>query len=228
LRGGAEQPVGAPAKGHADATWTVDRTDAFAATDCLRATVTATGIDRAAVVASLAFDLLGEANLAQLLKRHGNRVALPIKDLARWTKNIVGDGRMTMAIAPEGHWRLTARFGKGDPWVYPYFDLPRGMDLSVATALLVRARCQKPAAVRVFLWEGKGVGYLTGNSIIPADGEWHTATVRFADLTLSTANAPDANGRLDLKQVRRISIGLNSRAPANVLDVSDVFVVGRK
>jgi hypothetical protein len=50
------------------------------------------------------------------------------------------------------------------------------------------------------------------------------AVVRFQDLILSGANAPDPNGRLDLDQVRRISIGMNSRADENRLEVSDVCV----
>lgn len=78
----------------------------------------------------------------------------------------------------------------------------------------------------MFLWEGDtGVGYLTSRTIIPADGRWHTATIRFTDFSLSGANAPDANGRLDRDQVRRVSIGMNSDAADNELEVSDVYVM---
>jgi hypothetical protein len=161
-----------------------------------------------------------------VLKDHPKRVPLPIHELARWRKNVAGHGRMTMEWAGRKHWRLSVTFGQGDPWVYPFFRLPKGVDLARAGALVVRARCHKPAEVRVFLWEGDtGVGYLTPSSIIPADGNWHTAVVRFADLARSTANAPDPNHRLDLRTVRRISIGLNSHGRQNTLDVSDVFVV---
>lgn len=69
------------------------------------------------------------------------------------------------------------------------------------------------------------VGYRTGRSIVPADGAWHVAAVRTSDLVPSTANRPDPNGRLDLDQVRRISIGLNSRAPDNTLELSDIYLV---
>ena len=61
---------------------------------------------------------------------------------------------------------------------------------------------------------------------MPADGKWHTTIVRFAELSNSVYNAPDPNGRLDLKLVRRISIGMNSDAPDNVLEVSDLVLIG--
>jgi hypothetical protein len=43
---------------------------------------------------------------------------------------------------------------------------------------------------------------------------------------LSGANAPDDNGRLDLPQVRRISLGLNSDAAENRLEISEVYLAG--
>jgi hypothetical protein len=69
-----------------------------------------------------------------------------------------------------------------------------------------------------------GVGYLTSRSIILADGKWHTSFVRFDELSLSGANRPDPNSRLDLDQVDRISVGLNSESKENRLDVSDLYV----
>ena len=77
------------------------------------------------------------------------------------------------------------------------------------------------ATIRVFFWEGDGgVGYLTGTPIVPADGLWYPTVVRFADLSPSSANTPDTNGRLDLEQVRRISVGINSEARQNGLEVN--------
>jgi hypothetical protein len=69
------------------------------------------------------------------------------------------------------------------------------------------------------------VGYITPKPIIPADGRWHVGIARFADLVHSDANRPDPNGRLDLDQVRRISIGMNSRTAENTLEVSDACLV---
>ncbi len=82
--------------------------------------------------------------------------------------------------------------------------------------------------MRVFLWEGeRNVGYLTSRSIIPADGEWHVAVVDFKSLTLSGANDPDPNGRLDLDKVARLSIGMNARERSAALEVSALYVLGR-
>ena len=79
--------------------------------------------------------------------------------------------------------------------------------------------------VRIFLWEGdKDVGYLTLDSIIPADGRWHVGRVQFRDLKPSTANTPDTNGRLDLEHVRRLSLGMNSAEDEDTLEVSDLYV----
>jgi len=218
----AEQKVVVPAKGFADVEWVLDLSDAFAAADVVTATVTAgDGIP------PLSVDLFGEASVEQVKERYKKPVRLPIGDLAAWQKNIVGDGTMTMAKTPEGGWRLEATFAQGDPWVYPFFRLPKGIDLRRGTALVLKARCKGRAAVRIFLWEGEsGVGYLSPEGIIPADGEWHTATVRFDGLQVSTANRPDGNARLDLGTVRKISIGLNSEAKSNVLEVAEAYVVG--
>jgi hypothetical protein len=67
---------------------------------------------------------------------------------------------------------------------------------------------------------------LTPASAIPPDGKWHTAVVRFKDLVLSGANTPDPNGRLDLDEVKRISIGFNTQSVENRLEVSDVYLLG--
>ena len=134
---------------------------------------------------------------------------------------------MTLESQSDGSVRLTVSFTNGNRWVYPYFTLSDDVDLSRFSALILRARCERPATVRVFLWEGqRGVGYLTAGGIVPADGKWHAAEIRFADLTLSGANAPDADGRLDLSQVRRISFGMNSDAAENRLEIGEAYLVG--
>jgi hypothetical protein len=214
------------AQGLADVIAAVDLRDAFAKSDRVTITVTAEGKD-AGRIAPLSVDLLGEATVAQLLRRYPRRARLPIEEQTRWQANAPGHAKMSMSVSPEKTWRLGVSFGKGDRWVYPYFRLPDGMDLSKAVGLVLRARCEKPAAVRVFLWEGdRGVGYITPGSIVAPDGKWHAAVVRFDDLVFSTANAPDPNNRLDLQEVRRISIGMNSEADQNALEIGEGYVVG--
>jgi hypothetical protein len=225
------QTVAIPPAAFADAAWELDLGDAFAASGRLCITVAAK--DKLAPAHSwpayeLAIDLIGEATLQQHLARCARKVRLPIDDLARWTPNVPSYGKMTMTRTDEGQWRLGVEFGKGDAWVYPYFRLPDDVAVAGYQGLVIRARCQGPAVVRVMVWEGDtGVAYLTGDaSIIPADGAWHAAMVRFADLSLSGANAPDPDGRLDLEKVRKISFGMNSLVPRNRLEISDVYLVG--
>ena len=224
----AGQDANVPAAGHVDVRWEIDLRGAFAAGNHVEVTVRAQGAG-AGVADVLVMDFSGEATLEQMLKAFPGRTRLPIEQTKRWAPNITGDGTMTVAATPEGHWRLDAQFAKGDPWVYPFFALPEDVTLAGAKGLLIRARCLQPAAVRVFCWEGeKGVGYLTPGEVVPADGQWHAALVRFGDLVPSGANAPDPDGRLDLAKVRRISIGLNSKARRNTLEVSDLYVLGGK
>lgn len=208
----------------AEAAWRVDLSGSFADFAPARIRVEARGPD--GVRDRLAFAVLGEPSLQEALAGLARRERLPIEERARWSDNISGGGTMTMeAPAPAG-WKLDVKHAAGtDRWAYPNFRLPDGLDLSQARGLLIRARCKAPGDVRVFLWEGEtGVGYINLTSLIPADGEWHVARVDFDALSASAANAADPNARLDLKEVRRIGLGLNSRVDANVLEISDLFV----
>lgn len=215
-----------PASGFADAAWDVDLSAAFTRHNEIAATVRPAG-NAPQPVLPLVITLIGEPTLSQCLARHPQQVRLPLGESARWQPNVPSSGRMSLEPQPDCSVRLNVSFAEGDRWVYPYFTLPDDVDLSRFSALVLRTRCERPAAVRVFLWEAdRGVGYLTPKSIVPADGKWHAAEVRFAELTLSGANAPDDNGRLDLPQVRRISIGLNSDAAENRLEVSEAYLVG--
>jgi len=220
--------VRVPASGVAEAAWEVDLQDAFAVSDQVRLVVrpSAEAPER---TLPLAVTLIGQATLAQRLARYPRQVQLPLGQADRWKPGIPSYGRLELRPQPDHSVSLSASFTQGDRWVYPSFRLPDDVDMSRFSALVLRARCERPATVRVFLWEGeRGVGYLTADSVIPADDKWHAAEVRFDELTLSGANAPDDDGRLDLKQVRRIAIGMNSDAAENQLEVSAAYLVGSR
>ncbi len=205
--------------------WTVDLGALIASTGQVTAHVVAG--NKAGLRDQLSVDLTGEANLAQTLAHTRLTVPLHIADRSRWTANMSPPGTMEIDSSGESAWRLRVKQERGgDHWVYPFFKLPPQVRLEKAGGLILRARCARPAMVRVFLWEGdKDVGYLTPDSIIPADGKWHVGRVQFRDLMPSTANSPDSNGRLDLESVRRISLGMNHAFNENVLEVSDLYVV---
>ncbi len=218
--------VRVPAAGFADAAWEVELSDAFAVRDEINMVVRPAK-EAPERTLPLAVTLIGQATLAQRLARYPRRVQLPLGQAERWQPGIPSYGRLDLRPQPDNSVSVAASFTAGDRWVYPSFQLPDDVELRRFSGLVLRARCERPATVRVFLWEGdRGVGYLTADSLIPADGKWHAAEVRFDELTLSGANAPDDNGRLDLNQVRRIAVGMNSDVPDNRLEVSEVYVVG--
>jgi len=204
------QDISVPASGSTVANWSVDLQKGSDIDDGLELIFTATN-RTGQEETRLVVDSECEPSLSRILKRHPDGIRLPVAELSRWRANIAGHGKMTMERTDDDHWQMHARFTQSDRWVYPYFRLPESLDLSKAKAIAIRARCQKPATVRLFLWEGDtGVGYLTTRSLIPADGMWHRALVRFHEFSLSGANRPDPNDRLNLDQVDRISVGLNS------------------
>lgn len=217
--------VAIPAAGLADATWTLDARRLLSPAG--RLTVEVTADDQAGrSLAGLALDFFGEPDLERWLKEFPRQARLPIGELARWKPAIGAKGHMAMTTPADAAWRLEAHFGEGDRWVYPRFALPDEVDLTRFTGLIVRARAESAGTVRAFLWEGdSGTGYITGG-LIPADGRWHTAHVAFDSLLPSTANAPDANHRLDLDTVRAISLGMNSDTADNALDVAEAYLVG--
>ena len=225
--GSRARSVEIPAEGVVDVGWLVNLGPAFVTADSTIVRVVATSgtVPRISPLAARFFD---GATLEQIVARFDRQARLPIGDLARWTPHAGAQGKVEMTSSDDVAWRMDVSFGEGDAWAYPQFELPGEIDLARAEALVLRVRCHGPAAVRLFLWEGDtGVGYLPGNPIVPADGRWHAAAVCFDDLSPSSANRPDENHRLDLEQVRKISVGLNGEARQNGLEVSDVYVVGR-
>jgi len=218
------QEISVPASGSAVAKWSADLqklADIDAKIELIFTATNRAGQEETRLVV----DLVGEPSLSRILKQHPDSIRLPVTELSRWRTNITGHGKMSMKRTDDGNWQMHAKFTQSDRWVYPYFRLPESLDLTKATRFAIRARCQKPATVRLFLWEGDtGVGYLTPRSIITADGKWHTGLVRFDELSLSGANRPDPNDRLDLDQVDRISIGMNSDSGENQLEVSDLYL----
>lgn len=220
------QDVTIPAEGYADVRWDVDLIGAFAATGLLRATVRTYGAG-AQPGEMVEVDLSGNPTLQQVLHRYSRKQRLAIDDLAAWRASITGSGEMTMETLEGGGWKMNCRFQGGDRWVYPYLQLPQDVAVDQYSAIVVRAKCAEKASVRLFLWEGDtGVGYLSP-ILIPSDGKWHTAVALFDDFSVSGANRPDPNHRLDRDQVRKIAIGMNADSDENTLEVSEVYLVGK-
>ena len=222
---GAEQRLRLAGGATAESDWELDLRQAFMPDGRLGVTFTASPLGGSGPDTRLSVDLLGEASLPELLAHHPGHRRLPIEEAHRWHPLAAAHAAITLSDAGSAAWQMEVAFGEGDKWAYPQFVLPDDVAMEQFVGLLIRARCSAPAAGRVFLWEGDtNVGYISPGSIIEPDGRWHTAVVRFDELTPSAANAPDPNQRLDLDLVRRISVGFNSEAAENDLELSDVYL----
>jgi hypothetical protein len=217
------------AGGQAKANWGIPLDGFFDQSDERVVTVEAREKSSAGrVLDRLSLVFRGETELPRLLARFDATTRLPIGDLKRWTKSASAGTTVELSGTEAGGWVMDVNYPRGvDRWAYPSFNLPEGMDLAHAQGIVLRAKLKDRAAARVFLWDGPA-GYINGASFVPADGEWHAVFVPFARLTPSGANAPDPNHHLDLAQVRRISLGLNSEVDQNRLEVSDAYLVGSR
>jgi hypothetical protein len=221
--------IEAPARGVADADLRIDLAQ-FVDQRAQAAVTVCAQADGVARIDPLMIRVRPNLTVEAMLKLFPISKSLPVADLSRWTKNIVGDGQMRMSATPDGHWVLDVKFAKGDPWVYPFFALHKGGSLPRACGLVIRAKCDGAADVKVMLHES-GKGEMVSQPIIPADGKWHAAMVSFDDLPPHLSAAPfdfDAKGNVDLKTFDSLTVGLNGQSPDkhNVLEVSDIWLVG--
>lgn len=187
--------------------------------DNRRIDITATADDgsRVAPAALVVVPDSGGSGVAEHLAESAYHFALEVSEDYRWEKS--SGGRLTFHHDPSSAWGYTVTFPEGaDRWAYPRFSLPQEVDMSRATGVLVRARCLRPASVRLMSWDTDGTRSLTKSSVIPADGNWHVAYVPFAAYRQALAN--DA--------ITKISVGFNSQEDVNTLEISDLYVVGKR
>lgn len=161
-------------------------------------------------------DLDGTALLASIPA--ADRRALTAADLAGLDRNIAAGARAAITAGVDGSTRIAVDFGQGDRWAYPKLVLPAG-GLGRFDAMVIRARCLKPAEPRVFVYRGLS-GWYTAEAVFPADGAWHWTLVRLSDLEHCPATAIDPVGRLEPAAADAISLGFNSIGPANTLEVA--------
>jgi hypothetical protein len=157
--------------------------------------------------------------LNEYLSAYKYNFALPIGDLNRWMKNSSGD--MQISISGSGTVQIDEKFKDKNNWAFPWLSLPQEVDLDRITGVLVRARCERQAAVKVMTWANESnANNVTGYPVFRADGEWHIAYVPFTDFI------PPSGDRKVGQQVRRISLGLGSSELNNHLEISDLILLG--
>jgi hypothetical protein len=150
------------------------------------------------------------------------RYELPISDASRWSSNAASSGRLQEIQSLEAPYGFTASFDAAnqDRWAFPKFSIPVEADLDQVTGVLVRARCQKPAKVRLMTWYDDDRFRFTDFPIIKADGEWQVAYISLESFLSSKDGKP--------KLGKRLSVGLNTEEDTNTLEISDIFLIGRK
>lgn len=150
------------------------------------------------------------------------RYELPVADTSRWKSNVCPFGRMQEIQSKDAPYGFTANFDAKatDRWAFPQFSIPVEADLDKVTGVLVRARCEKPATVRLITWDEEDRFKHTDFPIIKADGQWQVAYVSLESFLPSKEGKP--------KLGKRISIGFNTQEAANKLEISDLFLIGRE
>lgn len=230
---GTIQPAGTkgvvvPASGHTDVTWEADFAHAFDEEDAVRVVVAASG-DNCGAIPPLSVRFEGDVPLETALARYEHVARFPMDDADIW-KHCSSEGTTNrIERTEEGQWRLVSDFGGGGGWTFPNAPMPEGFDGAKYDTVVIRARCREQSNIRLYLWEERdALGYASQSSILPSDGEWHTAVVPYSSFEISSAHRPDPNGKLDPDKVEAITVGLTSHQSRCVLEVSDVFFVGKK
>ena len=209
-------------RGFYDATITVNLGTPFL--DASRGILIINASSEGISVSPLALPFTMPPTLEAVLLQYPNQTTITLNNPLLWAKNITGTGQMDISTTAEGNWLLKVTFGAGDRWVFPQQKMAPGL-FTGKKGVVLRARCSNPASSKVLIWEADGTGYFTNFAIIPADGQWHTALLDFNDFTLLYGNT-DENGKFDLDQVEKFSIGMNSLANENSLEVSDCYIIG--
>jgi hypothetical protein len=158
-----------------------------------------------------------------LLEKHKNNQSLDISP-EKWAH--ASSGRLSIDVAESGGVILKCVFGDVDKWCYPRMALPEGIDLTKYSGVILRGRAWGETTPRFFLHErDSGAGYMTEASLFPADGEWHAVRILFDRLNYNGSTPIDPNGRLDLENVKSLSIGFNTQSAEAMLEISDCILI---
>lgn len=188
--------------------------------DALRLPISATA-DNGERIAPAELSLIGGQGIGEHLSQSDYQFILSLNETYRWDRN--SNGKLDLSRTPEGAVSFSVKFREGeDHWSYPRFTLPQEVDQAKVTGILLRARCLKPATVRVQGWNEKDERFLTAQSIIPSDGEWHVVYVPLTGLREDKSAGKPFSGRLT-----KLSLGINSKGDENTFEISNLCVVGK-
>jgi len=231
------ETVTLPPRSARDFDWQLDLTKSFEQSP--HVTVQARGTfagEGQPALRTLSVDLAADLPIETLRQFYTKRVEIPVRDASKWNTRYVsrGAGGSIEAVQNDGSVAFNVSFQKdGDMtsfWAYPRIAVPRtgsGDDLDGAEGILIRARVTHPGAVRAFLWKRHDVGYLTSESIMPADGEWHTVYFPLERLgrVHSVGSKTDPDSKTDMKNLVSVAFGVNSDQHRNTVEISDFYIV---
>ncbi|MDR1284202.1 MAG: glycoside hydrolase family protein [Opitutaceae bacterium] len=167
--------------------------------------------------------LIPASGLSEHLRGSSYQFSLVVNEAYRWNQS--ANGAITSGLQPSGTWGFTVKFKPGaDRWAYPSYAVPQEVDQEKVSGVLVRARCLKLATVRLLTWDGHGNMSQTRFAILPADGQWHVAYVPLASLTRTGYHGTEDH-IADVTKLARISVGFNSGADENTLEISDLYLI---
>ncbi|HUU09134.1 MAG TPA: hypothetical protein VM431_01190 [Phycisphaerae bacterium] len=142
----------------------------------------------------------------------GRNLPVPGADRAdRWVPQASGGSSLT--VKADGQAMLVeATLGGGDRWVYPRMELaddqrppPDAVGVQATLTLL-----EGEAVFRTVFTEANGSGYAVDFVTQPERGKTVETVALFADGTHGAGwSKPDANGRLDVAEIRTMAIGCN-------------------
>ena len=177
-------------------------------------------------ISPLAIPIRLQGTIREFLARYPHHTQLQISALARWRKN--ADGDTSFFVPKGGGWGMKVTFHGGDPWAYPQFPLPEGIDAKNVTDVLLRVRVARSAMVRLLVFKPGRPTYGTIRApILAADGKWHTVLVPLPRLTPMGHSPVHLN---NLAGAKFISVGLNNDTATGVnkLEVSKLYLVYRR
>lgn len=150
---------------------------------------------------------------------------MALNDPGRWKKNMSGNGAMTIRKGGDESVRCDIAFDRsGDRWCFPRVDFSPPADFSGYDGIRFEYRLPEDdriTKVRLQVFESSGAAYLT-RSPWDARPEWTKAACFFKDLGWGSHSRPDANGKLDLKAIRTLMIGINTTRDKTCLEIRNV------
>lgn len=150
--------------------------------------------------------------------------AAAVRDIASatngvaWVKNVVGGARMTAEGRPDGAVVFTMDFGGSDPWAYPYINLAKaeipgeGFDGLEATLQLLEGE----GTLRAQFVEESGASYVSEFDAARENRQPQRLIAFFNTAKWGSHSKPDPSGALELANIRRLMIGINSRQNSRV------------